>query len=206
MKLTYHLVLIVNELEEIRSQLSASNQSLKTGLEDTQVKLSTANAALDDARRSHTYEIDDLTRKHRIETEDTNDRHRRERERLRKEAQDELDGLGKEHRGELDRIIRQHKEDVDELEKRLKDEIEEQRSQRLEQVQELSTQIALQQQSTDMNMSNKDREARTIRDDLNRTVSDLEREKILSDSLKKSLAEAGEPALLDSKLARRHLT
>lgn len=185
----------VNELEEIRQQLSSSNHSLKADLEDTKVKLSTTNAALDDARRNHTYEVDDLTRKHRNETEDTKDRHQRDRERLRKDAQDELDGLGKTHREELDRLIRQHKDDISELEARLKAEAEEQRSQRLKEVQDLSTQIALQQQSTDINISNKDREAQTIRDDLSRRTSDLERERTLNDELKKKLAEAGKSTM-----------
>ena len=186
-----YFVLIVDELEEIRKQLSSSNQSLKVELDDTKVKLSTTNATLDDARRNHTYEVDDLTRKYRNEIEDTNDRHRRDRERSRKEAEDEIDGLGKEHRDELDRLIRQHKEDINELESRLKAEVEEQRSQRQKEVLEFNTQIALQRQSTDFNMSNKDREAQTIRDDLGRTTHDLERERTLKDELKKKLAEAG---------------
>ncbi|KAL9071604.1 MAG: hypothetical protein Q9157_005412 [Trypethelium eluteriae] len=181
----------LNELEEIRKQLSSSNHSLKRDLDDTKVKLSTTNTALDDSRRAHTHEVDDLTRKHRNEIEDSSDRHRKDRERLRKEAQEELDGLGKEHREEIDKLIRQHKDDLNELENRLKAEIEEQRSQRLKVVQDLSTQIALQQQSTDINISNKNREAQTIREDLSRTASELEQERALNDSLKKKLAEAG---------------
>ena len=178
-------------MEELRRQLSTSNHSLKTDLEDNKAKLSATNAALDDARRTHTHEVDDLTRKLRNEMEDTNDRHQRERERLRKETRDEVDGLGKSHREEIDRLIRQHKQDLNELETRLKAETEEQRSQRLKEVQELSTQIALQQQSTDINMSNKDREAQTIRDDLFRSNANFDRERTLNDELKKKLAEAG---------------
>ncbi|KAF2232682.1 kinesin motor domain-containing protein [Viridothelium virens] len=193
----------LEDMESLYAQLKGQMDSTtfeRNGLEetvnlyktrhDTKVMLSTTNTALDDSRRAHTHEVDDLTRKHRNEIEDSSDRHRKDRERLRKEAQEELDGLGKEHREEIDKLIRQHKDDLNELENRLKAEIEEQRSQRLKVVQDLSTQIALQQQSTDINISNKNREAQTIREDLSRTASELEQERALNDSLKKKLAEA----------------
>ncbi|KAI9659466.1 MAG: kinesin-like nuclear fusion protein [Bathelium mastoideum] len=180
----------INELEEIRTQLTSSTDALKTDLEEAKVKLSATNAALDDARRNHTYEVDDLTRKHRNEMEDVNDRHRRERERLRKEAQDEFDSSSRAYQDELDKLIRQHRDDLNDLETRLKAEAEEQRSQRLREVQELNTQIALQQQDTSLNLSSKDREAQTIRDELSRTTSNLECERALNDNLKKKLAEA----------------
>ncbi|KAI9711990.1 MAG: kinesin-like nuclear fusion protein [Bogoriella megaspora] len=190
LELTSPLLAIVNELQEIRKQLDSSNSALKSELEDTKIKLSTTNVALDDTRRSHTNEVEDLTRKYRNEMDDTLDRHRKERERLRKEAEDETDGLKKEHRDEVDRLIRQHKEDLSELEARLKAKIDEERSGRVREVQDLSTQIALQQQSTNLNMSNKDREAQEIRDNLQRTVAELGQERNLNETLKKRITEA----------------
>ncbi|TKA80988.1 hypothetical protein B0A49_01048 [Cryomyces minteri] len=179
----------ISELERTSLQLSTCNQTLSNDLNDANTKVSKSTAALENATRSHTFEVDDLRRKHRNETEDTKDQHRRETERLRREAQEEVDRLRKEAQAEAARLTRARQEDLAEQERQLKAEIEEERSRRVREVQDLTTQWAVHRQTTDVDLEKKDREAQNIKSELQRTSSDLERANALIKNLQDKLAE-----------------
>jgi len=179
MKLTHGLVAAVNELESIRSQLSTTNTNLQSTLESTKAELCAANIEVQNARRAHAIEVDDLQRKQRNDLEDMGDHHRREDEKTRKDAQEQVD-----------RLIKLHEDDILILERRLKREIEDERSRRLQQVQELSIQLALQQQTAQLDAGSKDREAKTTKAELCRLTADLEREQTLNTTFREKLSEA----------------
>jgi len=179
MKLTHGLVAAVNELESIRSQLSNTNSNLQSTLENTKAELCAANIDVQNARRAHAIEVDDLQRKQRNDLEDMRDHRRREDEKTRKDAQEQVD-----------RLIKLHEDDILILERRLKREIEDERSRRLQQVQELSTQLALHQQTAQLDAGSKDREAQINKAELCRLTADLEREQTLNTTLRGKLSEA----------------
>ncbi|KAK4983453.1 kinesin-like nuclear fusion protein, partial [Elasticomyces elasticus] len=185
----------LTELEQTRLQLSTTNQTLSSDLDDTKARLSTTTTALEDARRSHTFEVDDLRRKHRNETEDTKDQHRKEIDRLRREAREETDRLRKEAQDEAVRLARSRKEDLADLEKELKAEIEEERSRRIREVQEVTTQWAVQRQTTDLDLSQRDRETQHVKEQLSETQASLDRANALASNLKEKLTEASTNAL-----------
>lgn len=180
----------LNELEGIRTQLTAINTKLQTELEDTKVKLSTSNMALEDTRRSHSFEVDDLRRKHRNDMEDLRDQHRKETERSRKGTEEETTKLRKEFEAELDKLIKLHRDELAESERRLKTEIEDERSRRTREVQEIQTQCALRIQNAGLDLDVKEREAQSIRGELAQITSELEREKSLKANLQDRLTEA----------------
>lgn len=179
-----------NELEGIRTQLTAINTKLQTELEDTKGKLSTSNMALEDTRRSHSFEVDDLRRKHRNDVEDLRDQHRKETERSRKSTEEESTKLRKEFEAELDKLIKLHRDELAESERRLKAEIEDERSRRTREVQEIQTQCALKIQNAGLDLDVKEREAQSIRGELAQITSELEREKSLKANLQDRLTEA----------------
>jgi len=174
----------------IRTQLSASNNTLHSELEDAKVKLSTTTMALDDARRKHTYEVDDLRRKHRHDHDDLKDAHRKEMERLRRETQEEADTLRRQAETGSSSLRQAHREELAEVERRLKAELDDERSRRIQEVQEVSTKLELHRQNTGLDIEQKDRENDQLRKELAQAHADFDRQKELNASLKHSLSEA----------------
>ncbi|KAI4842428.1 kinesin-domain-containing protein, partial [Aureobasidium sp. EXF-8845] len=185
----------ISEMEHVRVQLSASNQTLTTELTETKVKLSSANLQLDDMKRSHSFEIDDLRRKNRNELEDVKDDHRKELERLQREAKDELDRLRKDAQEEADRANKTRREDLAEKERELRAELEEERSRRLREVQELTTQFSVQKLTADNDVTQKDRELQSLRSELNEVKANLESSNALNNNLREKLTEASTATL-----------
>lgn len=131
-----------------------------------------------------------MRRKHRNELEDTRDDHRKELERLQRESRDEIERLRRENQDEIDRMNRSRKEDLAERERELKAEVDEERSRRVKEVQDLTTQFALQRQNTDLDVSNKDRELQSLRNDLTETQAKLDGANALVANMNEKLAEA----------------
>ncbi|KAJ9618255.1 kinesin-like nuclear fusion protein [Taxawa tesnikishii (nom. ined.)] len=146
----------LNELEQIRLQLSASNQTLSAEMQETKASLSAKTMALEDATRNHTFEVDDLRRKHRNDMEDTRDQHWKELEKAHRDARDE--------------------EELAEKERELKVEIE--------------GNFAVQRQTADLDLSQKDREMTSIKNEFIETKSSLDRANATINNLQEKLAEA----------------
>ncbi|KAI5254640.1 kinesin-domain-containing protein [Aureobasidium subglaciale] len=185
----------ITEMEQVRLQLSAANQTLSTELAETKVKLSSTNAQLDDMKRSHSFEIDDLRRKNRNDVEDAKDDHRKEIERLQREARDELDRVRKDAQEEADRANKTRREELADKERELRAELEEERARRLREVQELTTQFSLQKLTADNDVTSKDRELQSLRSELNDVKANLESSNALNASLKEKLTEASTSTL-----------
>ncbi|KAF2144174.1 uncharacterized protein K452DRAFT_223443 [Aplosporella prunicola CBS 121167] len=165
----------INELETIRAQLSTRNETLRTELEETRLKLSASETALETTKRTATFETDDMRRKFRNELEDARDQHQRELDQLRDET---------------DRLTRLHKEEKADLEKVLRAEMENERMQRMKEFSELQTRTALAQQNIDVDNEKRERAAQELRHELGEVKSDLERERTLKKSLQDKLSEA----------------
>lgn len=180
----------MNELEQIRLQLSASNQTLSAEMQETKASLSAKTMALEDATRNHTFEVDDLRRKHRNDMEDTRDQHWKELEKAHRDARDESERLKKEAQDDVERLNRLRREELAEKERELKVEIEGERTKRLKEVQELTTQFAVQRQTADLDLSQKDREMTSIKNEFIETKSSLDRANATINNLQEKLAEA----------------
>ncbi|KAF2154802.1 kinesin-domain-containing protein [Myriangium duriaei CBS 260.36] len=180
----------INELEQMRLQLTASNKTISDELSDVKVKLSTASLALDDTRRSHGQEIDDLIRKHRNQDDDRDQSHRKELERMRREERDEKDRLRKEMQDELERLDRLKREELADQERALKAEIDDERSKRLREIQELTMQHAIERQSTDTDLTKRDRDMQELRKELDAANADLDSANTQIKNMRDKLAEA----------------
>ncbi len=183
-------------MEALREQLSVTNGKLQSEAEELKEKAFHLRVTLEDAQRSHAIKVDDLQRQYRREADDAREEHRKECDRLRRQAQTEVDNLRTEAQAEADRVSRLHREECAGLERRLRSEIEDERNKRVREVAELSTQWALQRQSSEVDLDRKDREAQTVRRELQQATSDLEREKTLNNSLRAQVSEAASNALV----------
>ncbi|OCK82978.1 putative kinesin family protein [Lepidopterella palustris CBS 459.81] len=180
----------INELEQIKAQLISMNSTLQADLEDKKVQLSASNKALEDVRRTHTFEVDDLRRKHRNDMEDVREQYRREAEKRRNDNDHEAQKARKEFEGEVGKLIRLHKEELGGLERRLKAEVEEERSRSTREVLEAQNQFALKLQNASLDLDTKEREAQTVRGELIHITSELDREKSLKANLQDKIMEA----------------
>ena len=185
----------VTELESAHKQLSTSNDTLSSELNDVRERLATTRLDLESEQRTHSIEVDDLKRKYRNDTDDLQENHRRESELLRRNAQAESDRLKRESQDEADRLQKDHREEVLSLERNLRAEIDAERSLRVKESQEASTKISLERQNIELDLEKRNREARDARSELDQTKAMLEQEKALNASLRNQLAEASSAAL-----------
>jgi len=172
-KLTHLLVTAVNELESIRSQLTANNATLNGDLTTTRSQLSTANSTLEDLRRKHAIQVDDLQR----------------------ERRNDFEAARREYQEEFDRLLQTRRDDLSELKRRLNTELEDERSQRIKEVQEITTQGAISRQRADLDIESMERELRLVKGDFQQVTADLERERSLNRNLRGNLSESANTAL-----------
>ncbi|KAF2225135.1 kinesin-like protein [Elsinoe ampelina] len=185
----------INELEQIRLQLNASNKAMTDELSDVKVKLSTTSLALDDSRRSHGIEMDELTRKHRNLVEDKDEGHRKELDRLRREEWDEKDRLRKQSQDEIERLQRQKRDELADQERLLKAELDEERSRRLREIQDITTQYAIERQNADTDQTRREKDLDALRRELDETKSKLDGATSQISNLRDKLAEAATNSL-----------
>lgn len=172
-------MIVVSELESIRSQLTTKNQNLQSTLDDTKSKFVASTTDLETAKRTHSLDLDELKRQHRNEVEDMRDQQRRDADRARRDAHDDVD-----------RLTKLHREELADLERRLKADLEEERERRVREVQDVSNQWALQRQSAEVERSGKDRERDELQSQISLANANTEQERALNEGLKHKLAEA----------------
>lgn len=180
---------IVDELELLRSQMSAENKTLQSDLESArrktdviQERLLTATTTLDDQARAHRIEVDDARREHRNEVDQ-----------LRRDKTDEIDRLLRLHRDELRelerRSIAEMEDRVRELERRNDAQLDDERNRRLREVQELEIQIASGHRDLNSALQGKDHEIQNMRAELEDIKGELDREQTLKNNAQKNLTE-----------------
>ncbi|KAF2100911.1 carboxy-terminal kinesin 2 [Rhizodiscina lignyota] len=180
----------ITELEALRDHLSEINESLRRELEDCKVKLATFSITMDEARRGHSIEVEEIHRQHRHAVADLESAHGREVEKLRRQAQDLEDQLRRNGQEEIDRLLRTHSEELSSLQRQLNASIEEERVQRVREVQELTIQRDTQLQKVAIDIGQRDREADTLRMQLEQAHVELDREKIMASGLRDKLSDA----------------
>lgn len=184
------MLLIVTELESIRTQVMALNEELKSDLKDAKSYMASANMELETTRRNHTFEVDDMRRKHRNEIDDLQDRYRKDTDRSRKENEEAADKVRKDFEAQIDKLLKMHSEQLSDMEKKLKAEVEEERSKRTREALEFQTEYKLKLQNAGLEADTKEREVQNIRGELTNVKSELDRERILKNGLQGQLAEA----------------
>ncbi|KAF2107117.1 P-loop containing nucleoside triphosphate hydrolase protein [Lophiotrema nucula] len=180
----------VNELESIRAQLVTLNDELRTDLKDAKSYMSTANLELETTRRNHTFEVDDLRRKHRNEVDDWQDRYRKESDRTRKENEEAAEKVRKDFETQIEKLLKMHSDELAEMKKRLDTDGAEQRNKMSREMQELQTEYALKMKNAGLEADTKEREIQLVRGELSNVKTDLERERLLKNSLQAQLSEA----------------
>ncbi len=163
---------------------------LKTDLETTRQRLLTTTTNLDDERRAR----DDERRAHRLTMDDQSRDLRNEVDRVRRELTEErrteVDQVRRQLTEEVERLIRVHRDELRELERRSNIEVEDERRRRLQEVQDIKAQLAMEQQSLDVEIGSKDRTIQNMRGELEEVRGELDREQTLKSNLQKALAES----------------
>ncbi|KAI9815184.1 MAG: kinesin-like nuclear fusion protein [Phylliscum demangeonii] len=169
----------VSELEAARSQLTTTNATIQSELENIKARFAVATSALEDEARKHRLEVEDLCRQHR----------------------DSLDATKRAARDDSERRTKAYAEDLDQLRRRLESELEKERSQRVKERQEMGTQAALDAQKAQLDSEMKSREIHSLRNELEQANVELARDKLLRRNLENNLAEtSGNVITLESSL------
>ncbi|KAH6664954.1 P-loop containing nucleoside triphosphate hydrolase protein [Halenospora varia] len=182
----------IAELENIRSQLSSSNQTLQSDLDAMreksnmfQQKLLTTTNNLDDQVRAHRLEIDDNTRNNRNELD-----------KIRRDHTDEVDRLIRLHRDELREVERRGALELDDqlrdLEKRNNAKLDEERTRRLREVSDLESQLSKEHSNLNSSLEKKDQDIQHMRSELESLRGDVEREQSLKVTAQSNLTELKE--------------
>lgn len=167
-RLTHLLVNTVNELERCRAELNETNTQLRSDLETTRSQVLAGERDLRDLKRDHEIELDEIERQKRNEIET-----------LRLDSRKEVDSIRSDHWEELRGVRR-----------RLEDELESERNQRIQAVNQVSTQGALEKQRTEVEIEERDREIRLLKQDLEQLRASIEKELAVSADLRRDMSTA----------------
>lgn len=177
------------EHEVLRSQLSSSNLSLQSDLNEARQKSEMLNGRLLIA----TANLDDQIRAHRIAKDDTDRDHRNAIDKLRRDNVDEVDRLIRTQRDELRDVERRAAIELEDklrdLERRQAVSLEDEQNRRVREVQEFESRIASESKTLDQTLQQKDREIENMRGELEDLRGSLDREQTLK---AKALAEVAD--------------
>ena len=162
----------ISKLEEERAALTETIITLRTELETTKYRLSSAERETQEAKRDGEDDIEDIRRRFRIE----------------------LESVKQAHRDEMERMRADQREEIRDVRRRLEDELEVERSQRIQALSQASTAGALEKQRQQMELETKEREVLSVKAEVDRINAGLDREKQLNDDLRQNLAAAGNNA------------
>ncbi len=179
------------ELEALKEKHEGMVATLRSDNDENKVKVSQLQFENDQMRRNHETELDDLKRKSRYELDDLRDQHRHEIDRLHRAASDDEERAKKEAKDEIKALRERHEQHMVDLEKRQQSELEEEKYHREREVAELTKQRDAQIETIATTIGRKEREADAVRDDLNKRIAEVEREKAMRASLEARLEQKG---------------
>lgn len=186
------LPVVVEELEQHRSQLSVTNTALQADLDAARQRSNNLQDKLSDTRA----DFDDQIRSHRLELDDAKRDHRNEVDQLRRDGTEEIDRLLRLHKDEIRELERRAagelEDRVRELERRNEDVLEEERSRRLREVQELESKVNSGHQDLNDALQKKDLEIQNMRGQLEDVKGEVDREQTLKANAQNSLSELKE--------------
>lgn len=142
-------------------------------------RLETAENLLKETQRDHEITLDEHNKRQRIEVED----------------------VRQENKKQLEASNAQHDDEIRELKRRLGRELEDERAARQRELNQLNSQTVLDTQRSQVELDKKDREIRTIQDDLQALREHLERERKNTQDLRQNLDTAsGNSVTLESSI------
>ncbi|EXM33393.1 hypothetical protein RAB80_007086 [Fusarium oxysporum f. sp. vasinfectum] len=168
----------VQELEGDREKLDLRNDALKSDLDAAREEGRQIRHEMEKQKWEYQRQVDDLERKHREKIDDMTRQHRT--------AVDEL-------RRELDRLKEQetkdHEQKIESLTRMYHQELAEERQKKDREMQELRLRMGNEHQDMGMAIQRKDRELQEVNSQVEGLRGDLERERILKNSLQTNIAE-----------------
>ncbi|KAM5384792.1 hypothetical protein ACJA88_002639 [Fusarium oxysporum] len=168
----------VQELEGDREKLDLRNDALKSDLDAAREEGRQIRHEMEKQKWEYQRQVDDLERKHREKIDDMTRQHRT--------AVDEL-------RKELDRLKEQetkdHEQKIESLTRMYHQELAEERQKKDREIQELRLRMGNEHQDMGMAIQRKDRELQEVNSQVEGLRGDLERERILKNSLQTNIAE-----------------
>ncbi|EWZ84566.1 kinesin-like nuclear fusion protein [Fusarium oxysporum] len=168
----------VQELEGDREKLDLRNDALKSDLDAAREEGRQIRHEMEKQKWEYQRQVDDLERKHREKIDDMTRQHRT--------AVDEL-------RRELDRLKEQetkdHEQKIESLTRMYHQELAEERQKKDREIQELRLRMDNEHQDMGMAIQRKDRELQEVNSQVEGLRGDLERERILKNSLQTNIAE-----------------
>ncbi|KAL0263168.1 kinesin-like nuclear fusion protein [Diplodia seriata] len=190
LKLTITLATAVHELDAMRVQLSTKVDSYRSELENTRLKLTQSEVALDAAKKTHAFELKDLQRQSEHELKDMQFQHERESMRLKQDAERKSDELQRKLEAQASDLKREYEQKHADMKKELEAELEKERQLRLKEVSELKTETELHRQNAGVDLERRDREMKELRRENEQLQADLERKTTLEKNLRDKLSEA----------------
>ncbi|KAJ5467855.1 hypothetical protein N7475_005607 [Penicillium sp. IBT 31633x] len=157
-----------DELEKSRDELKETNIMQRVALDTLRNQLSAAEQALKETRRDQEIAIDDLHQRHRIE----------------------MDSLQQQGQKELDAVAARHQEEIRDLKRQFDRELEDEKAARVRALGQLTSQSALDVQKSQIELERKDREVKTLHDELHGLKGHLDRERKTVHELKLNLDTA----------------
>ncbi|RYC94712.1 Kinesin-like protein klpA [Fusarium oxysporum f. sp. narcissi] len=168
----------VQELEGDREKLDLRNDALKSDLDAAREEGRQIRHEMEKQKWEYQRQVDDLERKHREKIDDMTRQHRT--------AVDEL-------RKELDRLKEQetkdHEQKIESLTRMYHQELAEERQKKDREIQELRLRMGNEHQDMGIAIQRKDRELQEVNSQVEGLRGDLERERILKNSLQTNIAE-----------------
>ncbi|CAN9259281.1 unnamed protein product [Alternaria alternata] len=180
----------VTELETIRARLEIVNKGLESELDDTRSCLKSVKMELEMMQQKHTYEVEDVRRRLRIEVEDLESRHRKDTDRMERERDEVERKTRLELEGRIDKLLKEHDEELAGLRKKLDADTETERSRRVQEAQKIEEEYGSKLRAAAMEADAKHREAQLVQGELTNVKSELDRERMLKNSLQVQLTEA----------------
>ncbi|GME31338.1 kinesin-like protein klpa [Neofusicoccum parvum] len=190
LKLTLNLTTAVNDLEAMRVQLSAKVDTYRSDLEDTRLKLTQSELALETAKKTHAFELKDLQRQSAHELKDLQFEHEREASRLRQDAARKSEEMQRKLEDQASDLKREYEQKFADLKKDLEAELEKEHQLRIKEVSGLKTEADLYHQNAGVHLERKDRELKELTHENEQLQADIERKTTLEKNLRDKLSEA----------------
>lgn len=190
LKLTITLATAVHELDAMRVQLSTKVDSYRSELEDTRLKLTQSEVALDAAKKTHAFELKDLQRQSEHELKDLQFQHERETMRLKQDAERKSDELQRKLDAQTSDLKREYEQKHADMKKELEAELEKERQLRIREVSDMKTETELHRQNAGVDLERKEREMKELKRENEQLQADLERKTTLERNLRDKLSEA----------------
>ncbi|KAK0659587.1 Kinesin-like protein klpA [Lasiodiplodia hormozganensis] len=190
LKLTITLATAVHELDAMRVQLSTKVDSYRSELEDTRLKLTQSEVALDAAKKTHAFELKDLQRQSEHELKDLQFQHERETMRLKQDAERKSDELQRKLDAQTSDLKREYEQKHAEMKRELEAELEKERQLRIREISDMKTETELHRQNAGVDLERKEREMKELKRENEQLQADLERKTTLEKNLRDKLSEA----------------